>query len=639
MSTLETIDDRPLGEDTIDLFTLLCQRRGWSEDYLARIESEEHDELLSLDEIVDHLDQARRSGLKVTIAPDFDMDGIASGVLGYAGLAELGFDVELHLPDYRRGHDLRPEDIAEIAHRWPDTKILLTCDGGVNSHEGIAAARALGWTTLVTDHHEELEPGSTADVTIDPCRLDETYANKGICGAHVLYQVVEAYTRVHQPEKMWQIHLLRLFAGLGTISDVMPVLFENRQLVRDSLSIARLLWAAPPKTIPNRFGGMDPDPDAIDTEAATLMQLLRTEDHHPVFLDAFKGFALLLKAFTQTGKIRDIDSIDEGLYGFYIAPAMNSPRRIETPLKDCFDVFTLGDDDDKLRAAHRVIASNEQRKQMVQAYATEFTETDQPMAPWVYFSSAPAGMYGLLANKMMQESGHPVVVMNRPSTPTDFVSGSGRAPVWFDIISSLEPHAGMAGIGHQQACGVKVERAALLDELVEVLAEATRLALLSIDTEAPAGDLTLGPDPDCDAGLNDLDPVAEMVRRVQTLRPFGHGFVEPVVEIAIEPLGLRMDRIGSDADCDHEQVEENLMINARGYPVCRLCKKHLRLITRSGLICLWWNVAEEKQPELQRTIDSASRTQLGTLRFTAKLQLNTFLDETRVQAIIQEQLT
>lgn len=81
-----------------------------------------------------------------------------------------------------------------------------------------------------------------------------------------------------------------------------------------------------------------------------------------------------------------------------------------------------------------------------------------------------------------------------------------------------------------------------------------------------------------------------------------------------------------------------MMTNARGYRVCRLCKRHLRLVTRSGLSCLWWNVAEEKEPEFARIISAASRTQTGTLRFIAKLQLNTFRGETRVQAVIDEQI-
>lgn len=613
MTTLETVDARSITDDDIDLFALLCQRRGWTDDYLRVIESTDHDELLSLPEMVAALEDTRATGRKIVIAPDYDMDGISSGVLGYAGLSELGFNVELQMPDYRRGHELSPEDIEQIHDQWPDTQVLLTCDGGVNSHAGIAAARALGWTTLVTDHHEELAPGSSADITVDPCRLDETYANKGICGAHVLYQVLEAYTRIHQPHKLWEISLLKLFAGIGTVSDVMPILYENRQIVRDSISIAHLLRVAPPRTLPNPWGGFDPDPEAIDVEQTILLQLLRTESHHRVFLSAFEGFAVLLKAFAQHGKIRDIDDLDEGFYGFYLAPAMNSPRRIEADLRPCFGVFLDETTEQKLEAAHAVIEINDRRKDLKIGFLADLTEGDQPLAPWVYFSDAPTGMYGLLANELMQAAGHPVVVTNRPSGPADFVSGSGRAPAWFKIISSLDPHEGLGAVGHQQACGVRVERAELLEDLVEVLSEATQVALLDVDTDARRGDLVLGPDIDCDADLEDLAPLFELVRRIEALRPFGHAFTEPVVELALEPLGLRVDRIGSES-------------------------QHLRLVTRSGLSCLWWNTAESKYDELTALVRKASRTELGTLRFVVKLQLNTFRGDTRVQAVITEQV-
>lgn len=127
----------------------------------------------------------------------------------------------------------------------------------------------------------------------------------------------------------------------------------------------------------------------------------------------------------------------------------------------------------------------------------------------------------------------------------------------------------------------------------------------------------LGPDADCDAGLEDLQSLFELVRRTGGLKPFGHGFTTAVVEIAIEPLGLRVDRIGSES-------------------------QHLRLITRSGPSCLsflWWNVAEEKFDVIQSFVQRASRTELGTLRFTATLQPNTFRGDTRVQAVINEQIT
>src|SRR5213595_1077867 len=147
-------------EPAAALFALLCRRRGWSEEYLAAIDVSEHAALKDLDTMVAALEDIRQSGGTITIAPDFDMDGISAGVLGFAGLKELGFNVNLHIPDYRRGHDLTPEDIAEIHQRFPATTALLTCDGGVNSHAGIGAARMLGWQSLVTDHHQELAPGS-----------------------------------------------------------------------------------------------------------------------------------------------------------------------------------------------------------------------------------------------------------------------------------------------------------------------------------------------------------------------------------------------------------------------------------------------------------------------------------------------
>lgn len=602
------IDDVILDpDDDLDLFALLCARRGWSKEYLDSIENTEHARLKDLDAMVEGLEDARAAGTEITIAPDFDMDGISSGVLGFAGLRELGFRVNLHLPDYRRGHDLSVADIDEIASAYPNTQILLTCDGGVNSHDGVAAAKARGWTTWVTDHHQELEPGSSADLTVDPCRIDETYSLRGICGAHVLYQVILAYAEAHQAHKVWAIRLLRLFAGLGTVSDVMPLVHENRQLVRDSLSIARLLHVAAPKTIPNRFGGMDPDPEAIDVQRSTLLTLLAAEDHDPAFVAAFTGFALALKAFAQHGKLKDPDDLDEGFYGFYLAPAMNSPRRTGADLAPCFEVFTLTDPEAQLAAMHRVIENNDRRKKLVIEHTAELLEGDQPLAPWVYFSDAYVGMYGLLAAQMMQRHGHPVVVMNRPRRPDEFISGSGRAPEWFEIITALEPIDGLAAIGHQQACGVKVDTASRLDALVETLRLATQEALLAGADEGPIGDLVLGSTDDCDASLSRIDELMELVRRVEGLAPFGYGFTYPLVQIVLDPTRCRVDRLGGE-------------------------KQHLRIVAPTGMACLWWNSVEEHAETIESKVSGGGNQ--APLRFTAKLQLNAFRGEERLQAVI-----
>ena len=229
------------------LFGLLRESLGWTDEYIAEINDPYYPELKDIGLMVDALHEIRSSGRRIVVLPDFDMDGVTSGVLGYAGLAELGFNVGLYVPDYRRGHDIQPEAVDELVAQFPGVSAVITCDGGVNSHAGIGRGKQLGLTMLVTDHHMQLDHGSPADVIVNPMRIDEDYPHPGICGAFVLWQVLAAYARRYAPHKSRDIDLLKLFAGIGTVSDVMPLLYENRQLVRDSLAIARMLYVPCPR--------------------------------------------------------------------------------------------------------------------------------------------------------------------------------------------------------------------------------------------------------------------------------------------------------------------------------------------------------------------------------------------------------
>ena len=130
-----------------DLFSLLRERRGWTDEYLAAIDQPEHDTLLDLDRMLLELKQIHDSQELLVVVPDFDMDGITSGVLGYAGFSELGFNVTLHIPDYNRGHDVTTADIVEVQSQYPAVKAIITCDGGVNSGSGSASARSSNWRT------------------------------------------------------------------------------------------------------------------------------------------------------------------------------------------------------------------------------------------------------------------------------------------------------------------------------------------------------------------------------------------------------------------------------------------------------------------------------------------------------------
>lgn len=612
-------------QDT-SLFALLREKRGWTDEYLMSINDPTHEELHDVDRMAGELHRIRESGEQIVVLPDFDMDGITSGVLGWAGLAELGFNVRLYIPDYKRGHDISVEAIRELRTQFPDATTIITCDGGINSNEGIQEAKNLGFITLVTDHHMELPPGSVADIAVNPVRMTETYAHSGICGAYVLHQVLTAYTERYQPAKAGDISLLKLFAGIGTVSDVMPLFFENRQMVRDSLSLARLLYVSiPPEDKVTEY----------DIETSILMQLLRSKPHHPAFVSVFEGFALMMQAFKEhvkpqldedgneivdawgntvykSGKLRMLSELTEEFYAYYLAPAFNAIRRIGAPMFPGFGVFVAPTKDEKWAHATSIIDGNERRKELSAGYVDALWVEDQPLAEsGVYFTDAPAGMLGLIAGAVMQDTGRPTVVVRRVDDPSEPVGGSARSPFWFPIISTMTPH-GFTAVGHENACGVRASSEEELNSFAETLrAEADAIyssLLASGELSASQGaDLILGPDEDCDASLPGIDELMDLTLGIESLAPFGHGFARPEIELVVDLSACSLATLGAD-------------------------KSHLRIVLPIGMKVLWWNAAD-------RLLDLRDLAQSpipgeSTIRMRVTLSINVFRGMESVQAVV-----
>lgn len=616
-------------QDT-SLFTILRQNRGWTQEHLDSINDPHHDVLQNLDQLIAELHRIRTAGEQIVVLPDFDMDGITSGAIGWAGLNELGFDAQLYIPDYRRGHDISVETIRELRTQFPNAAAIITCDGGINSNDGIDEARRLGLVTLVTDHHMELPPGSTADIAVNPMRIDETYAHPAICGAHVLYQVISAYTDRYQPAKKRSISLLKLFAGIGTVSDVMPLLFENRQMVRDSLSIARLLYVPiPAEDLVTEY----------NIENSILMMLLRDRNHHPAFVSVFEGFALMMKAFRdhrrpfldedgepmldsegnpilKPGKLPSLGELNEEFYGFYLAPAFNAIRRVGGSMHDAFGVFTAATPEQKYQHAKQVIDNNELRKELTIEYAARIAEEDQPLADQgVYFTDAPIGMLGLIASELMSLSGRPTIVVRRPLTADEPVGGSARSPFWFPVISTMTP-LGFTAVGHENACGVRVDNITELFRFaIELDAAADALyaqALISGELDADQRvDLVLGSEPDCDGPLDDLEELIDLTKAIDLVAPFGHGFARPEVELVVNLARCSIKTLGQD-------------------------DAHLSIVLPIGMKILWWNEAHRLFDLRERAVSPAPGDSI--IRLRVQLSMNLFRGFESVQATVQRMI-
>lgn len=550
------------------------EKRGLNEDVLEQLNNAEHQPLLDMDKMVKALKLVHDQQTPIVVLPDFDMDGITSGVLLTIGLDELGFNVDIYGDhDYRRGHGVFCEDIDRIHARYPHNLTIITTDTGIDAHETINYAHSLGIKMLVTDHHKEIitDPFQLhypyrADVVIDPARIDETYPNIGICGAHVAYQVVLAYTQTYAPKRLELMKYLALFAGLGTVSDVMPLLYENRQVVKESLAIARLLYQ-----------DIDPESSRLpDPRESTGMTNIDWYAPKPLFRQAFIGFSNTLSILQRHKMVQSSEEISVGLYGFYIAPMFNAIRRVESPLSEGFAVFFAKDNTELIE---RLIENNNARKERVETLFDEMQNAEQPFAPLLWFTDAPAGIKGLLAAKISSQTRLPALVVSQPQGVHDHkLYGSGRSPGWFAFNSAVNEQRGAQARGHEHAFGVNIEIKHLdtvTANLHDLIVATQNKLILSGQTSMTNEDFVLyseGLPEELNQKLIEqnaikIDPeeIEEFGIILSNLEPFGKDFEPPLAKIYVNPSLCHFNPLGKSGKAIKIVTPEGLGISVIGH--------------------------------------------------------------------------
>lgn len=503
----------------------LLAKRGITSDIWEDYNNPEHSKLAHVEELAAQLKTLKDNGETITILPDFDMDGIMSGVVGYAGLSALGFDVELFVPNPADGYGFGERQLNRLLAEHPYTDAIITCDTGIGCVEGVKYAKSKNLKVFITDHHmenEESSPRAYADVCVDPCGVDDNYEHPTICGAFVFWQCLDEYARTYGTEtdvnRLWY---LRVFAGVGTISDVMPVLYENRQLVKDAVEICKQVWTVHP-----------------DFRAAI-------KNAPAGYTQAFRGIYATMNMFSGAGKLKDPTDVDEEFFGFYLAPTFNAVKRMDGTMKRAFDVFlgTVPSEN-----VSYLLDLNEKRKQCVNEAMERISEQDNPLAPFCYISDAIPGIMGLLAMKLSQSSGMPCVVVRKNGN--DSFSGSGRSPQWYPFIS-LTSHLGNHIAGHEGAFGCAFGDYDKLEELAELLRDDVSKVLEELGEDATSIENAVDFIIAGDSGQNGdtpLDPelFLDFIDEIEEYRPFGRGFETPQILLSFDTGDAVFSAIGAD---------------------------------------------------------------------------------------------
>lgn len=206
-----------------------------AENFLNDDLSRVHDPFLlkDMDIAVERINQAMENGERIAVYGDYDVDGMTASCLLASFFRSRGVDYEIYIPGrMEEGYGVNTPALDALASRG--VSLVVTVDCGITAHSEAAYARQLGIDMVVTDHHECKEELPPALAVIDPKRKDCPYPNKVLAGVGVAFKLVCALENTADIESL----LLQYgdFVAIGTIADVMPVIGENRLLIRRGLA-------------------------------------------------------------------------------------------------------------------------------------------------------------------------------------------------------------------------------------------------------------------------------------------------------------------------------------------------------------------------------------------------------------------
>lgn len=300
------------------------------------------------------------------------------------------------------------------------------------------------------------------------------------------------------------------------------------------------------------------------------------------------------------GKIGDMAGLTEEFFGFYLAPMFNAVKRMEGSMDDAFGVF-FGRDPEK--SLQNLFDLNEERKQLVDECFEKLDQNDQPFAPYVYFTGAHKGILGLLAQRKMDEKGHPVMVVREDES--EGYRGSGRSPSWYPFLSRTQGQQGVYAAGHEAAFGCHFVSADVLVSFVKFLADDIQTVLAEIEEKIKRGELAAAVEHDLvistlgdGDSLIDIPVFEEFLQELGYLRPFGNGFPKPSVLLRFRARNGLWSRMGED-------------------------QRHLKVTLSDGLVVVGFN-----QGALFNKVNQQSNV---ILEASGKLNLNIWNDNRTVQ--------
>ncbi len=409
-----------------------------------------------------------RRGTHITVHGDYDVDGVASTAVLVRVLKALGAQVDWYLPDRARdGYGLNPATVQRLHVRG--TGLLVTADCAITAVAEVELVRRLGMDVVVTDHH-----APRADGALPPAPIVHPlvcgYPCADLCATGVAYKLARALWEAASAPAGYEPDDDLDVVALATIADVVPLLGENRTLVRSGLRA--LAGTARPGLRALMAVARITDPAKVNERAVAFGLAPRLNAAGRLYR-ADAGLELLLTADTTRGH-QIAAELDRANY-----------ERRETEL--------------------RILSDAE--RQLAALRATPRGE----LAAYVLAGEGwHPGVIGIVASRLVERHHRPFVLI---ALDGDTGRGSGRSIAPFDLLGGLHACGGhlLRHGGHRAAAGLEIDRARL-EEFGEAFA-AHAASVLDEDALAPTQRV--------DAIVRGTELGMELAEELRALAPFG----------------------------------------------------------------------------------------------------------------------
>lgn len=444
-----------------------------------------HDPFLmkDMDKATDRLARAIRTGEKILVYGDYDVDGTTATSILYIFLQDFGVEVDYYIPHrFKEGYGINIEGIDYAVEN--DADLIVSVDCGITAIEETKIAKQKGIDLIICDHHNVGEELPEAVAVLDPKRVDCSYPFEGLSGAGVGFKLVQGTLQALGLGAQVAFKFLDLVA-ISIASDIVPIIGENRVLMREGLD---QINSSPREGIKALLNLIQLKPGTVSTSNIVFSIGPRINAAGRMG-DATKAVKLLIADTGAEAKARaeELESI-------------NIKRRNK--------------DSQTMDEAMEIVDNN--------------YNLDKISSMVLHHPDWHLGVIGIVASRLVDTYGRPAIML---STVDGRIKGSARSIKGFNIYEALKKCEDLLEQfgGHEYAAGLTIKK----ENLEEFRQRINDIASGDLTSEDFKSELDI----DCDLDLSDVD--MRFWKLLRQFEPYGPGNLKPVfVSRDVEVVGV-----------------------------------------------------------------------------------------------------